>query len=138
MILDDVMTLLGSASIGLTAGTNLFAGTLPDAPDKACAIYETGGMFPIHAMGAGPGNALVERPRVQVVTRAMSYQSARQLAQNVFQAMDGLTNATINSTSYLLVSAVNSPAAMGLDGSGRPRLVMNFDIMKKVSTSTST
>ena len=138
MILDDMLTLLGGSSIGLTAGTNLFAGTLPDAPDKACAVYETGGAFPIHAMGLGPGNALVERPRVQVVTRALSYQAARQLAQNVFQAMDGLTNATINSTSYLLVTAVQSPAAMGLDGRDRPRLVMNFDIMKKVSTSTST
>ena len=138
MILDDVMTYLGSAAVGLTAGTNLFAGTLPDSPDKACAIYETGGIQPVHAMGAGPGNALVERPRVQIVTRAVSYQSARQLAHNVFQAMDGLTNTTINNTSYLLVSAVNSPTAMGLDGSGRPRLVMNFDIMKKVSTSTST
>ena len=138
MILDDVMTYLTSASVGLTAGTNLFAGTLPDSPDKVCAIYETGGTQPVHAMGAGPGNALVERPRLQVVTRAVSYQSARQLAHNVFQAMDGLTNVTINSTSYLLVQAVSSPAAMGLDGSGRPRLVMNFDIMKKVSTSTST
>lgn len=138
MILDDVMTYLGSAAVGLTAGTNLFAGTFPDSPDKACAVYETGGLQPVHAMSGSPGNALVERPRVQIVTRAVSYQSARQLAQNVFQAMDGLTNTTINSTSYLLVSAVNSPAAMGLDGSGRPRLVMNFDIMKKVSTSTST
>lgn len=138
MILDDMLTHLGSSGVGLTAGTNLFAGTLPDSPDKACAVYETGGAPPVHAMGAGPGNALVEQPRVQVVTRAMSYQSARQLAQNVFQVMDGLTNATINSTSYLLVSAVNSPAAMGLDDRARPRLVMNFDIIKKVSTSTST
>ena len=138
MILDDVMTYLASASVGLTAGTNMFAGTFPDSPDNACAIYETGGKQPIHAMSGSPGNALVERPRIQVITRAVSYQSARQLAQNVFQAMDGLTNTTINSTSYLLVRAVNSPTAMGLDGSGRPRLVMNFDIMKKVSTSTST
>jgi len=137
MILDDVMTYLGSASVGLTAGTNLFAGTCPDAPDKACALYETGGMQPVHAMSGSPGNALVERPRITVITRSVSYQSARQLAQNVFQVMDGLTNTTINSTSYLLVTAVNSPQSMGLD-KGRPRVVMNFDIMKKVSTSTST
>ncbi len=138
MILDDMLTHLGSSGVGLTAGINLFAATLPNSPDKACAVYEIGGAFPIHAMGAGPGNALVERPRVQIVTRAVSYQSARQLAHNVFQAMDGLTNKTINSTSYLLVSAVNSPTAMGLDDGHRPRIVMNFDIMKKVSTSTST
>ena len=137
MILDDVMTYLGSASVGLTAGTNLFAGTCPESPDRSCAIYETGGMQPIHAMSGSPGNALVERPRISIITRAMTYQSARQLAQNIFQVMDGLTNTTINGTSYLLVRAVNSPSQMDVD-KGRPRLVMNFDIMKKVSTSTST
>ena len=56
MILDDMMTLIAGSGLGLTAGTNLFAGTWPDSPDKACAVYETGGAQPVHAMGAGPGN----------------------------------------------------------------------------------
>jgi hypothetical protein len=138
VILDDMLTLIAGSGLGLTAGTNLFAGTWPDSPDKACAVYETGGGQPVHAMGAGPGNALVELPRIAVWTRANSYQSARQLAHNVFQSMDGLTDTTINSTRYLLVSAVNPPTANGFDDSGRRILIMNFDVIKKLSTSTST
>ena len=138
MILDDMLTLLGTSGVGLTAGTNLFAGTWPDSPDKACAVYETGGIAPVHAMGAGPGNALLERPRIAVWTRANSYQTVRQLSHNIFQAMDGVTDTTINSTRYLLVSAVNAPTANGFDDSGRRVMIMNFDIIKNLSTSTST
>lgn len=138
MILDDIIYYLSGAAIGLTSGTNLFASVMPDAPDRACGVYEAGGYSPIHAMSGSAGSALVERPRVQVITRAGNYQAARQLAQNVFQSLDGLTNAVINNTNYLLLSAVASPAAMGLDSTGRHRIVINFDVIKKVSTSTST
>ena len=89
-------------------------------------------------MSSSAGNAAVERPRVQIVTRAVKYQTARQLAHNISQTLDGLSNATIGSTIYLLITAVSSPAAMGTDASGRPRIVMNFDIQKKLHTSTST
>jgi len=138
MLLDDLCDRLSTGSIGLTSGTNLFAGALPDQPDTAAAIYETGGFFPVHTMASGPGQAVAERPRVQIVTRALTYRSARQLMQNVFNTLDGLSAVTINSTRYLHVSAVSSPAAMGQDEAGRPRCVVNFDIVKSVSTSTST
>lgn len=138
MLLDDMLTKLGGASIGLTSGTNLFAGTFPDSPDTAAAVYETGGFFPIHAMSASAGNAAVERPRVQIVTRAVKYQTARQLAHNISQTLDGLSNATIGSTIYLLITAVSSPEPLGTDPSGRARIVQNFDVIKKLHTSTST
>ena len=89
-------------------------------------------------MSASSGNAVAERPRVQVVTRAVTYQGARQLMHNIFQRLDGLTNTTINTTRYLSILAVSSPAAMGTDASGRARFVTNFDLVKKLSTITST
>lgn len=138
MILDDMTDYLTTGSIGLTTGTNLFAAGLPDSPDTACAVYETGGFFPIHAMAAGPGSALLERPRIQVVTRAQSYRTARQIAHNAFKLLDGLRDRTVNSTRYLYVQAVSSPAAMGIDGSGRTRVVCNYDVIKALHTSTST
>jgi hypothetical protein len=137
-LLDDLGDWMSTGSIGLTTGTNLFLGTLPDAPDTAAAVYETGGFFPIHAMASGPGSALVERPRVQVVTRALKYQTARQLMHNIFQRLDGLSSRTIGGSRYLHITAVSSPAAMGTDASGRARCVTNFDIVKSLSTSTST
>jgi hypothetical protein len=75
---------------------------------------------------------------VQVTTRALKYQTARQLMHNIFQRLDGLSERTINSTRYLHITAVSSPAAMGTDASGRARFVTNFDIVKKLHTSTST
>ncbi|HXK30834.1 MAG TPA: minor capsid protein [Candidatus Binatia bacterium] len=138
MILDDLGDYLSTGGLGLTSGTNLFLGTWPDAPDTACAIYETGGFFPIHTMSASAGNAAVERPRVQITTRAVKYQTARQLMHNVFQRLDGVSNQTIGSTRYLSIVAVSSPAAMGTDASGRARFVVNMDIIKKLHTSTST
>ena len=132
---------LSTGSFGLTTGENLYLGALPDGAgtvDTAACLYETGGFFPVHAMAAGPGSALLERPRMQVVTRAKRSQTARQLMHNIFQRLDGLSDTTINGTRYLLISAVSSPAQMGLDGSTRPRFVCNFDIVKKLHTSTST
>ncbi len=138
MLLDDVGDYLSTGGLGLTSGTNLFLGMLPDKPEQACGIYETGGFFPIHAMAASAGNAVVERPRIQIVTRSATYQGARQLMHNIYKRLDGLRDVTINSTRYLYMQAVSSPAQMGLDGSGRPRIVLNVDIVKKLHTSTST
>ncbi len=138
MILDDFGDYASTGGIGLTTGTNLFLGMLPDAPDRAAAFYETGGFFPVHAMSASAGNAAVERPRVQAVTRAPTYQGARQLMHNLFQRFDGVSNQTINGTRYLSILAVSSPAAMGADPSGRARCVTNFDVVKKLHSSTST
>lgn len=138
MLLDDMGDKLSSGTIGLTTGTNLFLGTLPDSPDLAACVYETGGFFPIHAMSASAGMAVAERPRVQIVTRAMKYQSARQLMHNIFKVLDGANNFTINSTRYLQITAVSSPAAMGTDASGRARCVLNLDIIKSLSASTAT
>ena len=136
MLLDDVLDFLSTGGLGLTSGTNLFAGTLPDSPDRCVVLYETGGFFPIHANANAA--AVVERPRVQVVTRAPSFQGARQLAHNVFRRLDSTRGATINGVFYHWISAVSSPAQMGDDGSGRPRVVCNFDIVKNLHTSTST
>ena len=121
----------------MTFGTNLFVGPrAPDSPDTAAILNETGGFFPIHAMART--SAVVERPRIQVVTRAATYRSARQLAHNVFTRLDSTRNQTINGVVYHWISGVSSPADLGEDASGRARCVMNFDIVKNLSTSTST
>ena len=138
MLLDDVIAKLGGSGIGLTNGTNLFAGTLPDSPDSAVAVYETGGIFPLHTMNVSAGKAVAERPRVQIVSRGMRYQAARQTAHLISQTLDGLNNDVINGNRYLQITAVSSPAAMGLDASGRIRLTQSFDIIKALHTSTST
>lgn len=138
-LLDDLGDWLSTGGIGLVnagAGLNLYYDGFADSPDTAAAIYETGGFFPIEVNAAsGP---LVERPRVQVVTRAPTRQAARQLAHNIFTRLESVRGRTLGNTFYHWITAVSSPGTMGEDESGRRRYVCNFDVIKNMSTSTST
>jgi len=89
-------------------------------------------------MSGAAGSAVAERPRIQAVTRAPKYRTARQLMHNLFQTLDGLSGVTINGTRYLHFAAVSSPAELGADEAGRERCVVNFDVVKALHTSTST
>lgn len=134
MLLDDMVDYLSSA--GTTSdGTAIFAGILPDAPDIAVAVYETGGTSPTYAMNALPGQAVVENPRIQVVCRNVKddYATARRKAQDIFLLLDGLPSRTINGTSYKWGSAVQSPFLMRRDELGRCVIAQNFDIVKAMS-----
>lgn len=139
MILDDLVDYLSSGGIG-TPGTTMFRGFLPDSPDEALALYETGGQAPVHAMTPGPtvggaGVAVIEQPRVQVVCRAPSYDydTARATAHSVFKLLDGMPARTINTTEYLWAAAVQSPFLMGRDQAGRVLIATNYDVAKRVS-----
>lgn len=138
MILDDLGDYLSSGGIGTVGSTGnygIFLGSLPAWPEKAVAIYETGGFSSIHAMSTGPGAAVVERPRVQVVVRAPSYSTGRQKAQDVYRRMDGLRERTINGVRYLWAASVQSPFLMGRDENDRPLIACNYDVMKVLSTA---
>lgn len=138
LLLNDMLDYLTSGSVGLTSGTNLFGGFMPETPNFAVAVYESGGLGPLYAMNAGPGTAAVERPRVQVVARSTDYRKARQAMHNVFQLLDMLPRRTINGTQYHWGSAVQSPFLFGRDDAERVMIACNFDIVKDLSTSTST
>ena len=127
---------LSASGLGLTSGTNLFAGALPDAPERAAAVFETGGIFPVQAFGRSA--SVVERPRIQIVTRAKTYQSGRMLAHNIWRTLNAVRGLPINGVTYHLIAPVQSPFAMGEDGSGRMRFAANFDVIKDEHTSTST
>lgn len=141
MVLDDVWDLLASAGgpgVG-TTGT-MFKGYLPEQPDAAVAIYETGGYAPVRAMTASVGTVVVERPSVQVVARATEYdyQAARTRMANVYAVLEGLPERTINGTRYLYAQAVQSPFQIHRDLQSRVVMACNFDLWKALSTSTST
>ena len=142
MVLDDIadyLTSQGGSGVG-TLGTDLFKGFMPDTPDIAVAIYETGGLEPERAMTSAAGQVVVERPRVQVVARAQAYdyQVARTRIHNAFVLLEGMAARSINGTAYKYGSAVQSPFPMGRDSDGRVLICCNFDIVKALSTSTST
>lgn len=135
MLLHDIVTYLSSGG-GWTGGTNLFAGVLPPSPADATAVYETGGVSPEHTMGNVAGVAVVERPRIQVVCRSASYETARANAQKAFLLLDKLPTRTINGVQYHYGQAVQSPYLMGRDEEGRPLIAFNVDVLKDMSSTS--
>jgi len=143
MLAEDIADVLSTGGMGTVAST-IFIGPLRDNVDTGVAVIETGGIFPVHAFSSGPattigaGVAVVERPRVQVFSRAPDYATARAQAQNAFNLLDGMQDRTVNSVKYLYVEAVQSPVDLGRDKNDRQRFSVNFDVTKNVSTSTTT
>lgn len=136
MFLDDLSDLLTTG--GITRP--IFKGHTPAlAADSVITLYETGGMGAVHVMSTGPGAAsTVERPRAQIVCRDADYSVARIVAGICFNLVDGLRARAINGTQYLWMAAVQSPFYLDTDNNGRSRIAFNIDVMKALSTSTST
>lgn len=143
MLGDDIADLLSTSGVG-TVGTDIYVGDLPDNVDTGIAVRETGGVFSLHTYGPGPsgafgaGAAVIERPRVQVMSRATSYATARARIGDAFNVLDGRSQRTINGVTYYSIYAVQSPIDIGRDQNDRQRFTANFDIQKAVSSSTST
>lgn len=135
MILDDFADYLTSQ--GVLTSAEVYAGFMPENPDQVVALYETGGLPPIHAFSPVPGAMVVERPRLQVVFRCQpyDYQAARLRANAAYLAIDGMGDRSINGVRYLWAGAVSAPFPMGRDGVGRVLLACNFDVVKEKSTA---
>ena len=137
MLLHDLSDYLSSGGVG-TLGTDLFVGQLPPAPDLATCVYETGGIAPIYSMGNVAGQAVVERPRVQVVVRGAQYdyETARAVAQKAWLLIDKLPTRSINGVAYKWGSCVQSVFLLQVDEQGRPWLAFNADVLKEMSTTS--
>lgn len=133
-LLDDLADLLSSGGVTTTT----YKGFLPELPDDALLLSETGGLPPVHAMSGSAGNAVEERPSVQVMRRSPVYNRARAEMNVIVKLLDGFGDRSINGTRYLWIAAKQSPFPLPTDASGRFLQVCNFDIAKALSTSTST
>lgn len=127
-ILDNIGTLLETEIVSLTLGTNLFLGRLPDEPDTAVALFETGGEAPVNTMGGGQYE--LEQPRLQVLTRGAAYSATHTLAMSVWLELEAIANSTLSSTLYQRITAVQSPFPLERDSLDRIIFSQNFRIQK--------
>lgn len=132
LLLDDLMAYLATQSIG-TAATDLFAGRRPESPDACVALFEYPGMSTEHVM-EGVGLAY-ERPRLQVQCRGVSgdYQTPRQKAQDVMNALESVINETLGSAFYLRIMAQQTPFEMDRDANERVIIACNYQVWKRPS-----
>jgi hypothetical protein len=130
-LLEDIGTYLAADVGSLTLGTNLFLGRMPDTPDTCVAVYEYGGEVPVATMNGG-AVPLVEQPRIQVVTRALGYSSARTLATSIWASLEVLVNydSLTSGLRYHRVGALQSPFALERDTADRILIAQNFRVQK--------
>ena len=138
MLLDDIADLISSGGIGTVGSTSaygIYKGLLPDAPNAAVAVYETGGLEPYRKMHSTAGAVVAERPRIQVVVRSTAYSTGRQKANDAWKLLEGLPERTVNGTRYLYAAAVQAPFPIGRDANDRILIACNFDVVKALSTA---
>lgn len=129
MLLDDISDLLTTGGVATTK----YKSYLPEQPDDAFLLTETGGRGPVHGFAGSPGQALLEIAGLQVLRRSSSYQTARNGMDTVMGLLDGLSERTINATRYSYVEAQQVPFSLGRDKSERSMVAVNFLAYKEPS-----
>ena len=126
MVLDDLADLLSTGGMG-----TIYKDYMPTTPDVVISIYGAGGSTPTHTMKVPH---VLEQPRVQVICRAVSLQSAHDTARGVYGILNGLRSRTINGVLYHWVTATQEPFLLGRDQNARFTVACNYDVKKDRST----
>ena len=127
MILDDLFDYLVAQGFAST----VHKGWLRELPANAVTLRETGGFPSRHVMTAGAGQAIVEEPTVQVVTRAATYDAASAMACSAYLLLDGLRNLTINGEDYHFVTAMQPPFLLERDANHRFLFAFNVHVTRR-------
>lgn len=129
-LIEEVGTYLAANSTLFVLGTKTFLNYLPDVPNRANAVHETGGLAPDWVMGASTKVAW-ENARFQIVTRSTSSTQARGDMDIAWTILSGVTNKVLTGTTYLRISPTQSPFLLERDKRGRPVYAVNFDVMRR-------
>jgi hypothetical protein len=124
---DDFQLLLSeNSNVGLTFGTDMFVGAMPDMPDACISIVDTGGQEP----DRGP----YERSTVQILVRGGvgDYAITHELAKTIQEALHEYYGMPESSSYYYAgIWATNEPFYLGTDQRGRPLFSLNFRIQRR-------
>lgn len=126
MLLDDLADVLSTGGMG-----TIYKDYMPTTPDTVISIYGAGGQGPTHTMQAPH---ILEEPRVQVMCRAESLQTAHQSARGVYGVLNGLRDRSINGVMYRWVTAIQEPFLIGRDQNARFTVACNYAVKKDRST----
>lgn len=133
-LLLEIVDFLASEGLG-TAGVDLFENFLPNDPDAAGVVKESGGSGP--DMGFGSVGVQFENPTVQIIFRGApeDYAGPRAKAQTAFNSMASISAPqSLGSTKYLLVIPLQQPFPLGgRDESKRWNIACNYLIKKEQS-----
>jgi hypothetical protein len=119
---DDIVNWLAAQGMGTVAGT-LFQGQLPPEPLDAILVVETGGRAfePVRR---------VQPLSLQVISRGVSYASARTAAWRVHALLDSPSAPRLMGTTKVIYSkAIQPPFALGQDARQAWRFSCNYEFL---------
>jgi len=124
----DICSILEAAGLGLTFGTNLFAGKEPPLPDVCVTVFDIPGSAPSLVLEGAGGDYY---PSIQVRVRHVSYPDGWALVHNVMDTLHGVHNETWGGSEYELIKASLEPFLLDYDENGRARFVADFNIHRR-------
>lgn len=120
---EDIKDMLedSGSGLGLVTGTDLFRASMPDQPNNAVCLYDTG--------GAEQGQWGHERPNMQVIVRNISYNAGYDLCRDIKYYLHQSRNGeTWNATKYISISCRSDILYLGQDAKFRHQWSLNFRI----------
>lgn len=103
--IDDLAGYMQQQGLG-TVGTDIFKGGLIAQPSTQYALIETGGREPLRELD---NSAPVDRPTLQVLSRATAYQIASMRAMDAYLVFDAILHQVIGTAHYIQVEPIQMP-----------------------------
>lgn len=107
----------------------IYTGWQPDAPGTCLTLYEYAGRPADTQTGTETPGLQV---RIRQAVSAQDYQAGRNQAQAVFMALHDKKNFKSGRTTYIHITAQQSPFFLSRDANNRPEFIINF-LVKKIS-----
>ena len=126
MLLDDLSDFMSSGGMG-----TVYKDQTPPTPDTVTSVYAQIGTAPTYTMR---NPHVLEQPRIQVVCRSISLETAHDNARSAYELLSGVRNRTINGVASHWISAAQEPVLIGKDQNARFTVACNYDIKKDRST----
>ena len=134
-VVDGIKDLLVTAGVGTfaaTTGWGLFIGIMPDTPDTALAINQTGGQ-------SRSPRWRINYPSVQVMVRgrADDYRGAYDKAEEVMDNLVGIPSQDLNGDRWVAINAIGDVNWLGRDEKDRPMFSVNLSLIIEPASSVN-
>lgn len=113
----------------MVVGTDLFIAREPALPRDTVTIFDTPGFPPWLGLAGETG---YEYPSIQIRVRNKDYRAGWRLIEEIKDSLHGRHGETWNGTLYTIIYCSSGPALLDWDDNGYCRLVVNFNIQRRV------
>jgi hypothetical protein len=117
--------------LGLTLGTDLFYGRMPDGPSNCVAVFDNPGDAPMLTLKKATSNYFYSSINVRV--RHTEYAAGWAIMQNIVTLLHGLNQQdSPDASCYIgVVKAINDPQVLYWDKNDRVIFFTHFEVQRK-------